>query len=55
MDLRDDKKGLCGIDEIMQPLRNDYAAMANMFYGKAPGFDEILSFLSELENEIHNL
>lgn len=42
-------------DEIMQPLRNDYAAMANMFYGKAPGFDEILSFLSELENEIHNL
>ena len=42
-------------DEIMQPLRNDYAAMANMFYGKAPGFDEILSFLLELENEIHNL
>ena len=42
-------------DEIMQPLRNDYAAMANMFYGKAPEFDEILSFLTKLENEIHNL
>lgn len=42
-------------DEIMQPLRTDYAAMANMFYGTAPGFDEIISFLSELENEIHNL
>ena len=41
--------------EIMQSLRNDYAAMANMFYGKAPGFGEILSFLEKLENEIHNL
>ncbi len=36
-------------------LRNDYVAMSNMFYGTAPGFDEILGFLSELENEIHNL
>lgn len=42
-------------EEIMQQLKSDYAAMATMFYGKAPGFDEILSFLSELEIEIHNL
>lgn len=42
-------------DEIMQPLRNDYAAMTNMFYGKAPDFDEIISFLVELEKEVHNL
>lgn len=41
--------------EIIQSLKNDYAAMANMFYGKAPEFDDILIFLSKLENEIHNL
>lgn len=40
---------------IMQSLKNDYAAMANMFYGNAPEFDDILIFLSELEIEIHNL
>lgn len=41
--------------EIIQSLKNDYAAMANMFYGNAPEFDDILIFLSELEIEIHNL
>ncbi len=42
-------------DEIMQPLRSDYVAMANMFYGTAPAFDEILKYLAELEKEIHSL
>lgn len=41
--------------EIMQPLKNDYAAMSNMFYETAPAFDEILKYLEELEKEIHNL
>ena len=42
-------------ENIMQPLRADYAAMANMFYGTAPAFDEILKYLTELEMEIHSL
>lgn len=42
-------------EEIMQPLRADYAAMANMFYGAAPTFEEILKYLAELETEIHGL
>lgn len=42
-------------ENIMQPLKNDYAAMANMFYGNAPGFDEILEYLKELEKEVHGL
>lgn len=42
-------------EEIMQPLRVDYAAMANMFYGAAPTFEEILKYLAELETEIHGL
>ncbi len=42
-------------DKIMQPLRSDYVAMSNMFYGTAPAFDEILKYLSELEKEIHSL
>ena len=40
---------------ILQALKNDYAAMSNMFYGEAPSFEEILQYLSELETEIHNL
>ena len=39
----------------MQPLRADYAAMSNMFYGTAPAFDEILKYLTELETEIHSI
>ena len=42
-------------ENIMQPLRVDYAAMANMFYGTAPAFDEILKYLTELETEIHSI
>lgn len=42
-------------EEIMQSLKNDYAAMTNMFYGNAPEFDEMLEYLKELEKEIHDL
>jgi len=41
--------------KIIQSLKDDYAAMANMFYGAAPAFDEILNYLKELEKEIHEL
>lgn len=50
-----DKIALIPRDEIMQPLKNDYAAMANMFYGQAPEFEELITYLSQLEKEIHNL
>ena len=42
-------------EEIMQSLKNDYAAMANMFYGSTPDFEIILMYLEELEKEIHAL
>lgn len=41
--------------EILQPLKEDYAAMSNMFYGDTPNFEEILMYLTELEKEIHSL
>lgn len=42
-------------ESISQLLKNDYAAMSNMFYGKAPEYNELLEYLSELEKEIHSL
>lgn len=50
-------KSICLIpkEEKMQALKNDYAAMTNMFYGKFPRFEDILQYLFELEAEIHNL
>ena len=42
-------------DDILPALRVDYSSMSNMFYGKAPAFDEILSYLKILEKEIHEL
>lgn len=41
--------------EIIPALRNDYAAMVNMFYGHAPEFDDIINYLKQLEEEIHAL
>lgn len=38
-------------ENILPALKNDYAAMSNMFYGEAPSFEEILQYLSELETE----
>ena len=42
-------------ENMLQSLKNDYAAMENMFYGQFPSFEDILKYLSELEIEIHNL
>jgi len=42
-------------NEIVKQLRNDYIAMENMFYGDKPIFEEMMSYLKALENEIHNL
>lgn len=36
-------------------LKADYEKMKNMIYGKAPDWDEILTYLAELEKEINNL
>ena len=42
-------------ERIMQSLKIDYDAMSNMFYGRAPEFNDILKDLEGLEMEIHNL
>lgn len=42
-------------EKTMQPLKDDYAAMSNMIYGEALDYYELLKYLGELENEIHNL
>lgn len=42
-------------DVVRGELEKDYAAMRNMIYGNVPGFGEILSYLAQLENEIHEL
>ncbi len=34
-------------------IKNDYAKMRNMIYGKYPDFDEILDSIKKLENEIN--
>lgn len=40
---------------ILPALRSDYKAMENMIYGIVPVFDEVLNYLSELQDEIHSL
>ena len=42
-------------DHIMDAVKADYAAMKNMIYGDYPGFDDILSCLRRLQEEIHGL
>ena len=42
-------------DSIIPALRADYKAMKNMIYGEIPEFEEILTYLSELQTEIHSL
>lgn len=42
-------------ESIKKELIDDYEAMRNMIYGNIPSFDEILLFLSELQNQIHKL
>jgi len=42
-------------DHIMDAVKADYAAMKNMIYGDYPEFDDILSCLRRLQEEIHGL
>lgn len=37
----------------LDTLSNDYAAMQDMLFGEVPSFDEIITYLQELENEIN--
>ena len=42
-------------EHIIDAVRSDYAAMKNMIYGKYPSFDEILSCLEQLQEDVHSL
>ena len=42
-------------EEIIPELQKDYRAMANMIYGDIPSFGDILDYLHDLQNEIHDL
>jgi len=42
-------------EHVLTVVRRDYAAMKNMIFGKYPPFDEILTTLQGLENEINGL
>jgi hypothetical protein len=40
---------------LMKELSDDYQAMCNMIYGKIPKFEEIITYLEKLQDEIHTL
>ena len=40
---------------LIPALRADYKAMENMIYGEVPVFDDILTYLYNLQTEIHSL
>lgn len=40
---------------VIKELKNDYKQMQNMMLKTPPTLDDILSFLQDLEIEIHNL
>lgn len=42
-------------DSISQQLYNDYKQMKDMIYGFVPKFEDILSYLELLQEDIHNL
>ncbi len=42
-------------DRILTAMRKDYAAMEEMIFGSRPSFEEIITSLSKLENEINAL
>jgi hypothetical protein len=42
-------------DEVVEVLRRDYAAMANMMMKEPPALSEIMEYLANLEAEIHTL
>ena len=39
----------------IKALENDYAAMQDMLFGKAPAFQEIMSRLKNLQEEINSV
>ncbi len=39
----------------LKEIEKDYKDMVEMFFGEYPSFEEILSRIQELENEIHNI
>lgn len=41
--------------KIGKALSEDYKAMQNMIYGKAPEYEEMIGYLRSLQEEIHNL
>lgn len=40
---------------ILEVMEKDYAAMQEMIFGRCPSFEEIISSLTALENEINTL
>ena len=42
-------------ETVLKELQNDYQAMKNMIYGDIPEFEDILVFLEQLQDEIHEL
>ena len=42
-------------DDCLPILRDDYAHMKNMLFGEIPSFDEIMSCIARLEEEINSL
>lgn len=42
-------------DRILAEIRKDYGSMQEMIFGRCPGFDEIISGLTKLEQEINQL
>ena len=55
MDIRNNQKGVLIRETVLKELIEDYQAMRNMIYGSIPEFEEILTFLKELQNEVHGL
>lgn len=41
-------------NDSMTLVKQDYASMQNMIFGDAPGFEELMSEISQLQNEINN-
>lgn len=39
----------------LEELRKDYLSMQEMMYGSFPDFNDLMSFIAELENEINSL
>lgn len=42
-------------DYNMAKLRSDYDHMQNMLFGNKPSFDEIMSAMAQLEEEINGI